>query len=228
MAVSDITEKKLIDQRLLKQKIQEQKKITRIVLDAQETEKNMLGIELQDNVGQLLSTAELFLDMTEQNQVIRKDIIGRSKEIINNAIREIRLLNKKQLTPQKQVELKELIEDLINDLNTPITIKFQCKVTGKLAINENLKLNIYRIVQEQINNILKYVLTQQVDIVIDENNGIISISIFGEGQEFDTYVKRKGIAISNMIARVESYNGKFTTETTSENGCKIEIRIPSL
>jgi signal transduction histidine kinase len=47
------------------------------------------------------------------------------------------------------------------------------------------------------------------------------------GKGFDPFVKRKGIGISNMTNRIESYNGKMHVETSPGNGCKIEMTIPT-
>jgi signal transduction histidine kinase len=228
LAVSDITEEKLMEQKLLDQKVQEQKKITRAVLQAQEIERNKIGQELHDNVNQILSTIKLYLGMVEKDQANRNDLIEKSKEFIDVTIAEIRLLSRKQVTPQKPFELKELIEELIKDLNenTGVTTKFHCRVTAHLSIDEDLKLNIYRIVQEQVSNILKYASASQATISINENNSTVYISIIDNGKGFDPAIKRKGIGISNIINRIESYNGDIIIESRPGKGCKVEIRIP--
>ena len=228
LAVSDITEEKLLEQELLDQKIQEQKKIIRAVLHAQEIERNSIGQELHDNVNQLLTTTKLYLGLLEKNQEYNKELIEKSKEFIDAAMQDIRLLSWQQVTPQKKADIKELIEELTKRLNesTGTGTKFQCRVCGHLAIDEELKLNIYRIVQEQTNNILKYAAATQATITINENKGTIYLSIIDNGKGFDPLVKRNGIGISNIINRIESYNGEVILESSPGNGCKLEIRIP--
>jgi signal transduction histidine kinase len=49
---------------------------------------------------------------------------------------------------------------------------------------------------------------------------------FDNGKGFDPSVKRKGIGISNIINRIESYNGEVIIESSPGKGCKLEIRIP--
>jgi PAS domain S-box-containing protein len=228
LAVSDITEEKLLEQKLLDQKVQEQKKITRAVLLAQEIERNKIGQELHDNVNQILTSIKLYLDLIGKDQTIRKDLVEKSKEFISIAIREIRLLSKEQVTPQKTFDLKELIEELTRDMNenTHAGTKFHCRVAAHLSIDEDLKLNIYRIVQEQVNNILKYAAASQATISINENNRTVYVSIIDNGKGFDPAIKRKGIGISNIINRIESYNGEVIIESSPGKGCKVEIRIP--
>jgi len=228
LAVSDITEEKLLEQKLLDQKIQEQKKIIRAVLHAQEIERNRIGQELHDNVNQLLTTTKLYLGLLEKSQEYRQDLVEKSKEFIDAAILDIRLLSRQQVTPQKKANIKELIEELIKrlDESTGTGTKFYCRVCGHLSIDEDLKLNIYRIVQEQTNNILKYAAASQATITINENNGTVYLSIVDNGKGFDTLTKRNGIGISNIINRIESYNGEVILESSPGLGCKLEIRIP--
>src|SRR5260221_11348914 len=228
MAASDITEKKLLEQKLLDQKVQEQKKIIRAVLQAQEVQSNKIGQELHDNINQILTTIKLYLGLLEKGQTYRKDLVEKSIEFLNMVTGEIRSLSMQQVTPQKTFDLKELIEELTRDLNenTDTGTKFHCSVAAHLAIDEDLKLNIYRIVQEQITNILKYAAASQATILINENKETVSVSIIDNGKGFDPLIKRKGIGLSNIINRIESYNGEVIIESSPGKGCKLEIRIP--
>ena len=228
MAISDITEKKFLEQKLVDQKVQEQKKITRAVLKAQEIERNKIGLELHDNVNQILSSIGLYLGMIASDALKRGDLIDKVKEFLDIAIAEIRIISREQVTPQRKFNLKELIEELIADLNehTPTPTKFTCNVDRDLPIDEDLKLNIYRIVQEQINNILKYASAKEAAISIHVNSDGVVVSITDDGNGFDPLRKRKGIGISNMINRVESYDGEVKIETSPGKGCTIWISIP--
>ena len=166
--------------------------------------------------------------MMDKDQTKRDDLLEKSKGYLNSVIEEIRLISRQQVTPQKTINIKELIEELTKRLNesTGTGTKFQCRVCGHLAIDEELKLNIYRIVQEQTNNILKYAAATQATITINENKGTIYLSIIDNGKGFDPLVKRNGVGISNIINRIESYNGEVILESSPGNGCKLEIRIP--
>ena len=227
MAVSDITEEKLLEQKLLDQKVQEQKKIIRAVIQAQEIERNKIGQELHDNINQLLMTIKLYLGMMG-NQPYSRDLIDKTKDLVSIAMQEIRSISREQVTPSKSIDLKELIEELAANLNEHVQAgtKFHCSVEAHLQIDDDLKLNIYRIVQEQTNNILKYAAATDATITIHENNAAIFLSVTDNGIGFDPAIKRKGIGISNIINRIESYNGDVVIESNPGKGCKLKIRIP--
>lgn len=227
LAVSDITDKKQLENELLSQKVQEQRNITKAVLYAQEVERNRMGQELHDNVNQILSSIKLYLAMIEDNPAGHKEMISKAKEFTDQVINEIRSICKEQVTPQKKFDLLELLQEITADLNdTQQNILFTCHVIGPITIDDDLKLNLYRIVQEQVNNILKYSEASQARIHIEESKGLIELSIIDNGKGFDPSINRKGIGITNIMNRVESYNGHFIIDSKPGNGCKILITLP--
>lgn len=228
MAVSDITEKKLMEQTMLEQKVQEQKKIIRAVLKAEEAERNKLGQELHDNINQILASVKIYLSMAKsQDEKNVKEIIAESSGLLDQAINEIRALSKSQVTPLKKIDLEELIQSLIDKLSDSTSIKTKfIYALGSKTIDDDLKLNIYRIVQEQINNILKHAGATEISIVIEVDDQYLYASVTDNGKGFDPEKKRNGIGVSNMINRVESFNGELEIISSPGKGCKTEIRIP--
>jgi PAS domain S-box-containing protein len=227
MAALDITEKKLLEQELLDQKVQEQKKITRAMIKAQEKERNRIGQELHDNVNQILVGTKMFLTSAGKKDAKVLELIKYPLELIDSTIREIRSLSTTQVTPLRNIHLQELIQSLLNDLvkNTPVVTDFSYTIPSDL-LDDDLKLNIYRIVQEQINNIIKHAHPKNVHITVAAADDSINIIVTDDGKGFDTAKKRKGIGISNMINRVESFNGQVSIESSPGKGCRIDIHIP--
>jgi signal transduction histidine kinase len=225
---SDITEKKLLEKKLLEAKVQEQKKIIRAVLNAQEVATNKIGQELHDNVNQILSSIRLYISMIEEDNTVRKNIVEKIKESIDLAISEIRQLGREHVTPPPKFILKEVIEDLVNSFNenNGLKTKFSCTIAENLNVEEELKLNVYRIVQEQTNNIIKYANASIATIVVKEQNALLHILISDDGQGCDLATRRKGIGISNIINRVKSYNGDIMVESSPGEGFQIKIGIP--
>lgn len=223
------TEKALLEmeQQILSQKIQEQKKISRAIIKAQEKEKNHIGQELHDNISQILVSTKLFLFATGHNNEAMKELIKYPLELIDNSIQEIRSLSSRQVTPLKNINLKELVQTQLNRLteNTEIKTTFVCHMV-KRNIDDDLKLNIYRIIQEQTNNIMKYAKPKHVNISIESDQKNLRIVTVDDGKGFDVKSKRKGIGISNMFNRIESFNGEMTIESSPGKGCKTHITIP--
>jgi len=110
-------------------------------------------------------------------------------------------------------------------LVSPVTINFIYGIDTD-AIKDDLKINLYRIIQEQMNNILKHAEAMLVDIIIELHGGMLSVMITDDGKGFDTAKKANGIGLSNIINRVESFDGKVKITSVPGNGCSVEIQIP--
>lgn len=220
-------ELKVMEQQISNQKIQEQKKITRAIIKAQEQQRNHIGKELHDNVSQILAGTKLYLGVAASKNEIVNDLVKYPLELIENSIEEIRLLSSRQVTPLRNINLKILIEMLIENLdkNTSIKTQFVYDIANP-SLDDELKLNIYRLIQEQVNNIVKHALPKNVNIQIIEAGNFINIDVTDDGKGFDLNKHRKGIGISNMINRIESFNGKMDIESSKGNGCSIKISLP--
>ena len=224
----DVTQKKIMEQEILNQKVQEQKKITRAIIQAQEKERNHIGRELHDNVNQILAGTKLYLGMAANANPKLKETLGYPIELIDNSINEIRNLTGRQVTPLRNINLEELIEQLLEKLNESTAIKpafvYKLKETG---IDDDLKLNIYRIIQEQVNNIIKHAEAKNVNVSINATAGNIELVVADDGKGFNLNRKRKGIGIANITNRVESFNGKMMIKSSLGKGTTIMINIPS-
>ena len=232
--LQDITERKeaeesvrLLEKKMLAQKTLEQKKIARAVLKGQEKERNFIGQELHDNVNQILAGSKMYLSSAGKKDEKVKEMIGYPLELIDLSIEEIRKLCYRLVTPQKNIKLNELVQDLLYKLgeNTEIKTSLTYTIASDL-IPDDLKLNIYRIIQELLNNARKYADATNIEIVIMPKAGFISITVTDNGVGFNTKNKRKGIGISNIIYRAECFNGKVSIKSSPGKGCKTQIKIP--
>ena len=231
----DITERKkaegnlrAMEQELLNQKIQAQKKVTRAIIKAQERERSHIGRELHDSVNQMLVSIKMYLSIAGKKNQEVNELIKYPIELIDTATEEIRALTSRYVAPLKDIDLHELIQLLLDRLNTssPINTTFTYNIANFVIDDDELKLNIYRIIQEQINNILKHADAKNISITIEADSNTINILVFDDGKGFDTEKKRKGIGISNMANRVESFNGEMKIESSAGKGCKIMIKVP--
>ena len=227
--LSDVTENKLLQKQVLDQKVQEQKKITRAVLKAEERERNRIGQELHDNVNQILVGTKLYLGLASKDEFAGRGLIKSSLELVDNAIEEMRSLSKEQVTPIKGIDLKDLIHSLIDKLNSSSAIKTTAIYDlHNQDIDDDLKLNIYRIIQEQMNNILKHSNALHTNISLTDDVNSLYVSIEDDGKGFDTEQKRRGIGLANMSNRIESFNGELIINSSPGNGCEVRITIPYL
>lgn len=204
-----------------------EKQLIQATIDAQEKEREDIGRELHDNVNQILTTARLYLDCIDEVPVEQRHIIRRSSDSITSAIEEIRKLSK-SLTQsfQKEVGLKLSIEDLaesIRRLEEGLRINLDFTLPSEELLDDKLKTAIFRILQEQLNNVLKHAAASMVHVSLRQDPEFLTLQIADNGKGFDTGKKRKGIGLNNIISRTEVFNGQVTIDSSPGKGCRMSV-----
>jgi len=218
-AMQDITRQK-----------EEEKRISKATLDAQENERTQIGLELHDNINQILVGALLNLAMTSKVAVDKKqDIIEKVKSYIQSSISEIRKVSHR-LAPVSFEDgtLKEAFETLLEDVNFENKFNIQLHIDefDKNKVSGDIQKNLYRILQEQLNNILKYSKANFIEIEITNRNDKIKMQIYDNGVGFNPKEIKRGIGLNNIKKRAEAFSGSFNLNTAPGNGCKLVIEIP--
>ncbi|MGG9962291.1 PAS domain S-box protein [Ferruginibacter sp. SUN106] len=224
ITINDITEKLRIQQELEEVKTNKEKEILRATLESQEKSRAELGRELHDNINQLLVASTIFLKHALLFTDNDKTLIAKSLDITVSAMDEIRKLSSSFVPPLFKVEtLSGAIEQLTKNFKlTNTDISFDINI-NEASLDEGFKVNIYRIIQEQCNNILKHAHASKASISLAQFSDLIQLQITDNGKGFDTVQKGSGIGLSNIIHRTDAYNGKIDIASSIGNGCTITI-----
>ncbi|HLP38309.1 PAS domain-containing sensor histidine kinase [Lacibacter sp.] len=227
----DITEQRQLEKNLQEKELSQQKLITEITILAQEKERNELGLELHDNINQLLSVVKLYLGVAKTEKTFNEDIIERSYLHLEEAMQDIRKLSHSLVAPSLGHDgLKEALEDLAESVQEPNKLSVQLLVDEDyeaLQVDKNKELMLYRIVQEQLNNILKYAKATEVTIRLQQQNDHLILFIRDNGVGFDIHQQGNGIGLKNINSRVNFYSGKMHLASAPGEGCTLEVSIPN-
>lgn len=217
------SERKLVQERLTRQK-----EVTHAVLAAQENERSEIGKELHDNLNQVLGAAKLYIEMAKTDEENREMCLEKSSGFIVNVIEEIRRISKTLSTPGMVIGLFDSIKNLLNDLIMihAIKIEFQGAGIDEENLDERLQLTIFRIVQEQLNNILKHAKATHatINLIKQENEIVLRISDNGDG--CNILESKKGVGIINIKDRAELYHGSVTTVSKPGEGYELKVVLP--
>ncbi|MFZ6014330.1 MAG: sensor histidine kinase, partial [Bacteroidota bacterium] len=198
----------------------------------EQTLKN-ISLDIHDNVGQILSLANLSLsslDLKQDDPL--KDKIENVMALISKSIHDLRNLS------------KTLDPDNIAKEGLSACVQFELSLLEKMGVfvtrfhsngrepvlDSSKKLLIYRIVQEAINNIIKHAKATEVDISIscDKN---LSIHIQDNGIGFDqlqtsSKIRSSGAGLQNMAYRARLMKGNLFVDSAPHQGTKLNLEIP--
>jgi len=229
-AMTDITDQKRLEKELAEQQVRQQKLLLEAAIQAQEIERNELGRELHDNINQILATVKMYLGMARSKKIIPADMIDQSFEYVSNAIEEIRKLSHSLVAPSLgDMGLREALQELADGNNqvNGLQVYLQFDEAYYLKdVDKNKDLMLYRIAQEQLNNIVKYARATEAVISVQIENEMLVMSITDNGQGFDPEQKAKGIGLKNIFSRVEFYNGSMNIISAPGKGCMLKVSIP--
>jgi two-component system, NarL family, sensor histidine kinase UhpB len=227
---NDVTERILLENELNEQRVNRQRQITEAVIEAQEKERTEIGKELHDNVNQILGASNLYINTAMTDEEMRQELLERSTELVSKAINEIRKISKSLITPGlRDIGLIESIEDIIDDMKVTkqeLQIELDLQNISEEQIEDRRKLTLFRIVQEQLNNIVKHAKATRVLIRLSIEGVNTVLTVADNGVGFDMSRHRKGVGITNIISRAELFNGKVEINTAPGEGCTLMASIP--
>ena len=181
------------------------KKFASLLIKTQEDEKLRISRELHDDLGQELS----FLKMNE-------DI--KNKPAIDRVIQKVRTISY-NLKPIKLLNttIKELLEELLKDAENS-NVFFSYEIEDVYIFDTDTKINVYRIIQEAINNIIKHSQAENARVTLTKKEKYILVEIMDNGIGFkETDInKMKSVGLTSMKERATLINAKLTIEPRSK------------
>ncbi len=225
----DISEIKKLEQERLQNKINEQKRMGRAILKAQEKERNAIGIELHDNVNQILVGTNLLLSHIRSNPLESTELLSHAMSNLQHAIRENRKVAHEFVAPDLEtLSLLEQLHLLFEKMLQPLGIDVAFIATGldEDRLDSDRKFNIYRVAQEQCTNIVKYAAANTVKVALSTSENMFTMKIADDGKGMHTEQKGEGIGLRNIKHRVSLFNGVTDIATAPGKGFTLDIRLP--
>ena len=237
--VGDIVSMRDISEKILAKKSQKElrqnRELTAIIQGHIEDERRSLARELHDELGQYVSAVKIFA----QNIINRSK--GKDKDIEESALSVTSAANQiydgmhsiiRQLRPGSldNLGLSETIKDMASNWRSQHpSIQIDLFVGKNLDhLGEAININIYRIIQEAMNNCLKHARAHNISINLDHKDKYLTLIFNDDGVGFDTSIltKSKQFGLIGMKERVKSLSGMFSIKSTPTKGTLINISIP--
>lgn len=230
LALTDISERKRLERQLERERLEKQQEITDAVITAEENERQEIGRELHDNIQQILASARLFLYLVKKEIVSEPGnaYLQQTDQMLFTAINEIRNLSHSMIAPfMEKTTMKEAIEHLVLNITSSSEINISLEIAGldEEELPEKLRLTVYRIIQEQFSNILKYAKASAVLLKIVQDYESLALTIHDNGVGFDMSKKVAGVGLMNIKARASLFNGEVDIQSSPGQGFKLSVLL---
>ncbi len=204
--------------------------VIRAMIDAQEKERRRLAKDLHDGFIQQLTAIKFFVssigEITEVAE--HKVLLYQSNDELSNVIAEVRDICF-DLMPQtlEKFPLVKAVESFCS------RISFYKKATFKISQSKNvpdlqqqLKIDLYRIIQEFISNAIKHGEARKISILFAFHNKHLKIKLTDDGKGFNIQLKSQGMGMRNIKSRIKSHSGTIQISSKINEGTSYQISIP--
>ena len=214
---------------------QAQQAFSQQLISSQESERQRIAAELHDGLGQHLlvikNSALLGLGTLQQQDRAREHLADIS-ETASQAIDEVREISY-NLRPYQldDLGLTKAIEFIIAKVAASSDIKFSSVLDPIDGLfSSDAEINIYRIVQESLNNIVKHSGATQATIVIDRNSHSVDLSIQDNGRGFNTDGMTgseggRGFGLKGISERARMLGAKYVIHSAAGEGTAINLTL---
>jgi len=223
----DITDKIKHEEKISLAKLIRQRKITRNAINGQESERDHIWRELHENIIQQLAASKMYLGMYRSNGNIKLDYLNKAETIMLSVINETRSLANSLIPATLKIinfssSLKNLIDIYRSSHSFDIILSCEESLND---LGEEMQISLYRIIQEQTNDILNKVNLKQVTIKLWITEQI-QLLIEDDGMDLDTSNSYPGAGIANIRNRVALYNGSVRINSLAGHKTSLLISIP--
>lgn len=202
------------------------------VMDAEEKERRRIAQELHDGLGQLLSTVKLNVSATEHLiDDANKTPFLNSLSLLDTACDEVRTISHNMMPSVLiRIGLLAALRELIRKINESRQIAVNMEVNFTERLEEYAEVAVYRIVQEVLNNSIKYAHAKMIAVRLNKQKNNFLMEISDDGIGFDTSLieKGEGIGWKNIYSRAAMLNGTVNIVSAPSAGMRLKIIFPEL
>lgn len=200
----------------------------------QEEERKRIAKELHDEIGSKLNV--ILLNVHRLNKISPQPltilpIADEMKTLLNTTLATTRRISYDLLPPTLvNFGLLEAIKELCDQYQQTDAIEVLLEIhqNEPLDITDTVALNIYRVLQELMNNTLKYAQAEQISLKLWFHSDQLKLEYRDNGQGFDLQKEsaKKSLGLSNIKSRMQMINGELNFQTAVGKGIWVVLKIP--
>lgn len=198
-------------------------------IEGQERERERLAKDLHDGIGGTLAGIKMELESHMVQFGGNKQLV-RISDLILSTYKEVRSISHNFAIPDlMKGDYKENLKNMIHNIPGKNKLHVQLNIFQKIKwelVESNIKIELYRIIQESVTNIIKHANATNAEIQIIEDDGYLNITIEDDGKGFNTNAMKHGLGLRNLKSRVDVLKGKFEIDSSPGSGTFLYFNIP--
>jgi len=225
---------KLQQQRIQELETEQQLSAAEAVMKGEEQERTRLAKDLHDGLGGMLSGIKFSFQHMKENLVMtpeNQQAFERSVDMLDSSISELRRVAHNMM-PEVLLKfgLDKALQDFCNDINRSgvVQISYQSLNLDGKTIAQTTAINLYRIVQELISNILRHAGAREAIVQISYDEGGMTLTVEDDGKGFNAEdpANQGGAGWLNIRSRIGYMKGKLDIRSTAGKGTSVQIEVP--
>lgn len=240
---SDISQRKIAEHTMnrknraeIEKKINQQKFRSVLILEGQEEERKRIAMDIHDGIGQMLTSLKYQIESIDLTQDVKaRQKIGEVDQLIKEIIKEVRKVTfNLKPTVLGDYGLQAGLNVFIQEIGKLTGIDLQYRTGGSIPrLPQKIENNIFRIIQEAINNAIKYSGADKITVSLKQVESELIITVKDEGKGFDTRIAEargsnleSGRGFFNMYERTEYVNGNLEIQSEPGQGTTVRLTVP--
>ena len=200
------------------------------MIAVQERERERIASDLHDRIGSVLATIKLYVGKDAKGGSLDSSYNEKVVDLLDFAAKEVRRLSHEMASGTlARFGLIPALKELIDSINEASSLKIEL-ILPKLEerLPSHREVDIYRIVQEIMSNVIKHAHASEVVIQFNRHNGTLGLMVEDDGIGFSKELAREGsgMGLRNIETRVKKLGGTLMIDSLKGRGSTIIIEIP--
>ncbi|TPN86880.1 tetratricopeptide repeat-containing sensor histidine kinase [Aquimarina algicola] len=202
-------------------------RLIKTTIESEEKERERIAQELHDSIGGNLAAIKLQVNHT----FLQNENADKLKEQLDDTYELVRNLSHNLMPKRfKNEDFTIFLKDYLHRNTKSAGFKLNFQVFPEIQINtlaENIRMELFKIIQELFINTVKYSKANQLDIQLNLNDNVVKLLFEDDGKGFDVNTINPGIGLMNIKSRLKKLSGNMHIDTRLGRGTIIDIDIPT-
>jgi signal transduction histidine kinase len=194
-------------------------------------ERQRLAREIHDAISQSVYSLSLFARSANDAHDAGDDgkLLSSLQDLETTALqamREMRLMLYQLRETGIEEDIPSALEVRFNQVERRLGIHAKCQAITEVSLPKNIKHEVWRIIIEALNNIIKHANATKVLVKLNIDGDRLEVTIQDDGVGFDTQIDSHGMGLKNIQTRADRLRGNLSVKSTPGHGAQVKLEVP--